>query len=416
MTLASSLRILDLCEFFSDRGGGVRSYLEKMGKAAEKAGHALTVLAPGKAHQVSRHSGMKLVRYCAPPMPYDATYRVPWRLDLMRRLVAEERPDIVQISGPFAPALAARWLDDAPLRVYFHHSDPIGCYVRPLLARALPKNLADCIEHAAWGWHRRIAGFCDATVVAGHWLESELRDRGCARVTTVPFGISRSDLGSHCRDETLRARFLGPLVDEPRAVLVLISGRLAADKRQALLVDALHVVRRTRPVALVVLGDGPERVALQRRAHGLDHVTFLPFTHDRAEYAAVLASVDLLLHGSLCETYGFVVAETLASGTPVVVPAAGGAGALAQPDYAETYAAHDGAEGVARAVQRLLARPRHELGRAALRAAATFPSSERHFEHLFALYADLLAERAARRCGESTTVRTHGVRLNHSRE
>src|SRR4051812_2623582 len=94
MTLASSLRILDLCEFFSDRGCGVRSYLEKMGKAAEKAGPALTVLAPGKAHQVSRHSGMKLVRYCAPPMPYDATYRVPWRLDLMRRLVAEERPDI----------------------------------------------------------------------------------------------------------------------------------------------------------------------------------------------------------------------------------------------------------------------------------------------------------------------------------
>src|SRR6188768_4435470 len=75
MTLTSTLRILDLCEFFSDRGGGVRSYLERLGKAAESAGHALTVVAPGKAHAVSRHSGMKLVRYPAPPMPYDSTYR-----------------------------------------------------------------------------------------------------------------------------------------------------------------------------------------------------------------------------------------------------------------------------------------------------------------------------------------------------
>jgi alpha-1,6-mannosyltransferase len=221
-------------------------------------------------------------------------------------------------------------------------------------------------------------------------------------------------LGSHCRNAELRARFLGPLVNDPRAVLVLISGRLAVDKRQALLVDALHVVRRSRPVALVVLGDGPERPALERRARGLDHVTFLPFTHDRAEFAGVLASVDLLLHGSLCETYGFVVAETLASGTPVVVPAAGGAGALAHPDCAETYAAGADANGVARAVQRLLARPRDELGCAALHAAATFPSSEQHFEHLFALYGRLLAERRQRECGDAATVGAHSVLMNHT--
>src|SRR6185369_1113196 len=119
----------------------------------------------------------------------------------------------------------------------------------------------------------------------------------------------------------------------------------------------LQLVGRSRKVALVVLGDGPEREALKRRAQGLGHVTFLPFTHDRAEYAGVLASVDLLLHGSLCETYGFVVAETLASGTPVVVPLAGGAGALSHPEHSETYPANAGPEGVARAVHGLLARP-----------------------------------------------------------
>jgi len=116
----------------------------------------------------------------------------------------------------------------------------------------------------------------------------------------------------------------------------------------------------------------------------------------------------------LCETYGFVVAETLASGTPVVVPAAGGAGALAQPECSETYAARDGADGVARAVQRLLARPKEELQQAALRAAATFPTSEQHFADLFALYARLLHKRAARECGAPATLNAHSVRFNHT--
>jgi alpha-1,6-mannosyltransferase len=414
MTLNSSLRILDLCEFFSERGGGVRSYLEKMGKAAARAGHELTVIAPGRTRADDFQAGMRLIRYAAPPMPYDPTYHVPWRIDLMRRLVREQRPDIVQISSPFAPALAARLASAAAVRVYLHHSDPIGCYVRPVLERMLPTPLAECIEYAAWGWHRRISRFCDATVVAGQWLATELSELGCERVTCVPFGVTHSDLGSHCRNLELRARCLGPLAGEPRAVLGLIAGRLAVDKRQALLIEALQVLQRRRPVALVVLGDGPERERLELAARGLGHVTFLRFTRDRAEFARVLASVDLLLHGSVAETYGFVVAEALASGTPVVVPRAGGAAQLAGPDCSESYAARDDAEAVARAVQRLLERPRNELSLAALRTARALPSSEQHFEHLFALYSQLRRRKAQGYCGAEATVKIHGVPLAHT--
>lgn len=385
-----------------------------MGKAASRAGHQLTVLAPGRAHEESSLSGMRLIRYPAPRMPYDATYRVPWRLDLMQRAVRAGRPDIVQISSPFAPALAASFLDDAAVRVYLHHSDPIGCYVRPVLARALPALLADCIEYACWGWHRRISEFCDATVVAGEWLATELRELGCERVSCVPFGITQSDLGSHCRNHALRARLLGPLVEDSRAALVLIAGRLAMDKRQALLIEALQIVQRTRNVALIVLGDGPERERLERAARGLGHVTFLPFTHDRAEFAGVLASADLLLHGSLAETYGFVVAEALASGTPVVLPAAGGAGAFAHPAYSETYAARDGAEAVARAVERLLARSRDELSHAALQAARSLPSSDDHFEQLFAFYSLLREKKREARCGSPATASAHSVPATHT--
>jgi alpha-1,6-mannosyltransferase len=393
MNTSSSLRILDLCEFFSDRGGGVRSYLERMAKAAQSAKHELIVVAPGGAHEVTLRAGMKLIRYPAPRMPYDGTYRVPWRLDLMRAAVVREKPDVVQISSPFAPALAAQFLPAGPLRAYFYHSDPIGCYVRPVLQRALPASLARRAEHTVWGFQRAISRSCDVTIVSGHWLAEVLEGQGCERVRTVPFGISREDLGPQFADASLRQRLLGPLADQPNATLLLISGRLAADKRQALLLDALLELQRTQPVALIVLGDGPEREPLQKKARLLRHATFLPFTHNRREFAAIAASVDALLHGSTCETFGFVVAEALASGTPVIVPNAGGAGVLAGPEYAEVYPAKADASEVARAVQRLLVRPRDDMKRAALHAADAFPSSERHFEDLFRLYRDLLAGR-----------------------
>ena len=51
----------------------------------------------------------------------------------------------------------------------------------------------------------------------------------------------------------------------------------------------------------------------------------------------ILATADALIHGSLCETYGFVLAETLASGTPFVVPDWGGARALAGPDGTQAW-------------------------------------------------------------------------------
>jgi len=394
MKTSSSIRILDLCEFFSERGGGVRSYLERLGKAAYAAGHELTVVAPGPANARDFSGEMKLIRYRAPRMPYDPTYRVPFRLDVMSRVVAEERPDVVQISSPFAPALAARFISPSPLRVYFYHSDPIGCYVRPALHRHLPEWLAERVEELAWSHQRAVSASCDLTIVAGEWLRVLLQRHGCERVHTVPFGISGNDLTPTRRDEALRRRLLGALADEPGAALVLITGRLAVDKRQALLIDALVECAKTRPIALVVLGDGPERARLRASAARLRQATFLPFTQDRAEFAAILASADLLLHGSLCETFGFVVAEALASGTPLVVPRAGGAGALAHPDYAETYEPNADARAVARSVHELLARPRSELSLAARRAADALPTSERHFENLFSLYRTLLDQRA----------------------
>ncbi len=385
------MKIVDLCEFYSERGGGVRSYLTREARAASAREHELVVVAPGPRDEVTNEGASRVVRYKAPKMPYDPTYHVPWRVDVMRRVVREERPDVLQISSPYLPSFVGRTLKDVPLRVYFYHSDPMGCYVRPALRRLLNPQLAEKAERLAWGWQRAVSRWSDVTVVAGHWLEELLKQQRCQRVVTVPFGVDRADLGAERGSEQLRARFLGPLAESPTAALVLITGRLAADKRQARLVEALVELSKRREVALVCLGDGPERPRLEELARPLPKATFLSFTKDRAEYASILASVDALAHASVCETFGFVVAETLSSGTPVLVPDAGGAAALVNDDCAERYDPDASVSEIAARLERLLQRPRAQLRAAALDATRDLPSTNDHFDRLFQLYERLLA-------------------------
>ena len=383
------MKIVDLCEFYSERGGGVRSYLTRQGVAARARGHELVVVAPGPRDMVSEDETGRVIRYRAPRMPYDPTYYVPWRPDVMRRVVNDERPDIVQVSSPYLPAWVSRGLSEVPVRAYFYHSDPIGCYVRPILRRLFPTRFAPKAEHVVWGWQRAVSRWADVTIVAGHWLERLLKQQGCQRVVTVPFGINRAELGQDRVTRDLRAGLLGRLAGDPQAKLLLVTGRLAADKRQARLVEAMLVLAQRRPIALVCLGDGPERPRLERLARGLPQATFLSFTKDRAEYAGILASVDALVHGSLCETFGFVIAETLCSGTPVVVPNAGGAAALVNADCAEIYESESSASQIAEHIDRLLNRDPRALSEAAVRAAGVIPTIDQHFDGLFSLYEQL---------------------------
>ena len=120
-----------------------------------------------------------------------------------------------------------------------------------------------------------------------------------------------------------------PSREEARAALEIAgptlgtAGRLTAQKA---LGDALAAVARLDGVSLVVLGDGPERAALERRSAELGlagRVRFLG-AGTRDDVVRLFRAADAALLTSAWENLPHTLLEALAVGTPVIATAVGG--------------------------------------------------------------------------------------------
>jgi len=388
------LRIVDLTEFWSERGGGVRTYLTHMLREGTASGHEVTVVAPGPRAETTELNGGRLLRIPGPRMPYDRTYHALFRVREAARIVRDLRPDVLQSSSPFLAGWIAARMSDVPVRAFVGHADLVGAYLRPTLEQVVERP-SDRLFSPAWAYLRALTRRFDVTVVAGPWMADPMSDHGCPRVEVVPFGIDRTELGPHMHDAALRRELLGEIADREGAALLVCAGRLAFEKRVRLVIDAARELQPSRPVALAILGEGPEKARLQRRARGLP-VRFLGFKKDegRRYFARVMASADALVHGSAAETFGFTLAEALVSGTPIVVADAGAAFFQGDASCREVYPAYGGSSEIAAAIRRLLGGPRALQRAASLRWASAIPSLSDHFANLFALYARMLRDKS----------------------
>jgi glycosyltransferase involved in cell wall biosynthesis len=169
-----------------------------------------------------------------------------------------------------------------------------------------------------------------------------------------------------------------PSREEARATLGLtgptlgVAGRLTAQKA---LGDALAAVARVDGVALVVLGDGPERAELERRSAELGlagRVRFLG-AGTREDVVLLFRAVDAALLTSAWENLPHTVLEALAVGTPVIATAVGGVPEVVRDGENGLLVAAGDVEGIVAAIERLL---RDDSLRAALAAAAASSVAE----------------------------------------
>jgi glycosyltransferase involved in cell wall biosynthesis len=262
-------------------------------------------------------------------------------LAALRRLVGlirRERPAIVHThtsKAGFVGRLAAR-IARAPGVIHQPHGHIFYGYYG-----AGRTALFIALERLAATWTDRIITLTD------RGTEEHLA-RGIGRpeqYVSVPSGVPTERLRASAPPRAEARRHLGL---DPSAFVVAGIGRLIHIKGFDLAVRALPRVSAANPTTrLLLVGDGPERPALEALARTLGIGDRVRMTGASPDIAPHLAAADAVVVPSRNEGMGRVLVEAMALGRPVVATAVGGipaviadaeCGRLIPPDDAEALA------------------------------------------------------------------------------
>jgi glycosyltransferase involved in cell wall biosynthesis len=272
---APSHRILIVSDAWQPQVNGVVRTLTTLAGELRDMGHEVDVIGPNRFRTIP-----------CPTYPDIALSLMPSRR--LIRMIEAFRPDALHIAteGPLGLA-ARRWAKRTgfAFTTAFHTrfaeyvKARTGIPVRPIYA-----------------WMRSFHGAGHGTMVATASLRDELADRGFRNIRPWSRGVDLALFKPEPREE----------FDLPRPIFIHI-GRIAVEKNIAAFLDL------NLPGSKVVVGGGPMLAKFKR---DYPKVHFTGPKHGE-ELARAYAGADVFVFPSLTDTFGLVILESLACGTPV---------------------------------------------------------------------------------------------------
>lgn len=380
------MKIVDVCAFYTPLGGGVKTYVERKLALGPAMGHEIVLVVPSDSDRIEvRGPGSRIIHVKAPQLIVDRRYRYFDKPTAIHEILDAEAPDFVEASSPWRTAnIVADWHARVP-RALIMHADPLSAYAYRWLDGIARRETIDRGVDLYWRHLRRLGQKFDLTVAANHDLTRRLTEGGMAGVTTVPMGIDVGVFSPRHRDPEIRRDLLARCGLTANATLLLGIGRLSAEKRWPMVIDACVAASRHHPLALVIVGDGRNRAQLAKHIGGNPHIHLLAPVNDRSLLARVIASGDALIHGCEAETYGMVAAESAASGLPLIVPDEGGAASILAMGAGQAFQARD-VGSLVLAIKQLHLDGLGNFQSVARQRAGSIPTIDTHFRDLFSRY------------------------------
>ncbi|MFE9728527.1 glycosyltransferase family 4 protein [Streptomyces sp. NPDC005794] len=373
------MRVVIVTESFPPDVNGVAHCTLQTARHLAARGHQPLVIAPAGAtastDSASTGDPCPVVRVPSLPLPGYPQVRVALPGRRLAAALTGHRAELVHLAGPFVlgvrgMAVATR-LGLPAVAVY--QTDLAG-YARTYLGTG---------ESAAWRRMRAVHSAADLTLAPSCAARRDLTDHGVPRVRLWPRGVDTVRFRPDLRDEALR-RALAPGGEK----IIGYAGRLAPEKHVELLAGTCSLPG----VRVVVVGDGPSEASLRSALPG---AVFLG-RRTGDDLARFFASLDVFVHTGPYETFCQTVQEAMASGVPVVAPAAGGPLDLVADGSTGLLVPPHDAAAVRQAVAALVAdAPRAEAFGRTARAAVEGRTWEAVGDQLLGHYDEVLRGRTA---------------------
>lgn len=328
-------------------GGGIERTIEVKAPWLAARGHRVEVVAWQVADRLSDGPNPALQTLGSAGIPVRRLPRVAGRLELFRHAV---RVAARATRGKFSVvvghelhgnvvALMAKVLTAGRFRVIAQvHNEPVT--YGPTGASPLLMALA-----------RRLYRYADGTVaVAEDLRHAQIATFGVApeRVVTInnAFPVAR-----------IEAAARAPLEGADATPFIVACGRLTEVKGFDDLIRAFATVRLRRPLRLVILGDGPERAALERLAAALGVAKDVELRGFVSNPYAWFGRARSFVLSSRSEGLANVLVEAMISGAPIVSSRCAGAAEVIEDGHTGLLYEPGDVAGLVRALERLLDDP-----------------------------------------------------------
>jgi glycosyltransferase involved in cell wall biosynthesis len=272
------MRIVIVTDAWSPQINGVVRTLQSVRRELEMLGHVVEVIGPDR-----------FVTLPCPTYPEIRLAMVAPRT--VGRLIADFGPDAIHIATEGPLCLAARtWClrQGLSFTTAYHTNFPDYVHSRTGLS-------ADWF----WPYFRWFHAPASAVLASTPSIRAELRKAGIGQTLHWGRGV---DLAQFSAEGPAHPAF----ADLPRPILIHV-GRVAVEKN----IEAF--LSLDTPGSKVVVGDGPARAMLEAR---FPQARFLGLLQGET-LASAYRGADCLVFPSRTDTFGLVMIEALASGTPV---------------------------------------------------------------------------------------------------
>lgn len=291
------MRIGMVCPYSFDVPGGVQSHVLQLAEVMRARGQEVSVLAPSSPHVTLPDyvvSGGRAV-----PIPYNGSVARlrfgPATHRMVKRWLAEGDFDVLHLHEPNAPSLSMLALNiaEGPIVATFHTST----------TKSLTLSVFEPILRPM---HEKIVGRIAVSDLARRWQMEALG----SDAVEIPNGVDVGAFASAPRLEGYprpgkSVLFLGRF-DEPRKGMAVLLRALPA------------LVERFEDIEILVVGRGDADELRENAGKLARHLRFLGQVDD-GEKASAMRSADVYCAPHTGgESFGIVLVEAMAAGTPVV--------------------------------------------------------------------------------------------------
>ena len=357
------IKIAHITNYYHKKSGGISTSFNALMAAAERHQREMVLIVPGEKDEVEQVNEFAKIYFIESSQSFlfDKRYRViyPWQYmpsgSKIRKILLDEMPDMLEVTDKYTLSMLGAMVRRGKFRqlgripvIHFsceRMDDNVASFLSGgSLGKRFSRSLMGYYNIPSFDYHIANSPYtAEEMVVAIDPEERPARSKGFLnrtwrffrsprvplkeRLFVCPRGVDADQFSPDRKNESTRAELIDLSGAAKNPFLILYAGRVSPEKNVGLLTAMMRELANDdkRDYRLLIAGDGPLKESMENEVEKdfPGKIVFLGHL-DKETLANYYSNVDVFVHPNPKEPFGIGPLEAMASGTPTVVPNAGG--------------------------------------------------------------------------------------------